>query len=62
MPVAKPTELGTRVQFDAHGQLGGAMRLAQRLLRLTLKRQFDGYCATLKHELESAQPATQSRA
>ena len=50
----EPTELGTRVQFDAHGQLSGTMRLAQPLLRVTLKRQFAGYCATLKAVLESA--------
>jgi uncharacterized protein YndB with AHSA1/START domain len=51
------TELGTRVQLDAHGQPSGAMRLAQPLLRLTLKRQFAGYCAALRQVLENA-PAT----
>jgi len=50
----EPTELGTRVRFDAHGQPSGAMRLAQPLLRLSLKRQFAGYCATLKQVLENA--------
>src|SRR5450755_1509463 len=34
------------------------MRLAQPLLRLTLKRQFAGYCATLKQVLEIAPPGT----
>jgi uncharacterized protein YndB with AHSA1/START domain len=52
------TKLGTRVQLDAHGQPSGPMRLAQPLIRLTLKRQFAGYCATLKQVLESAPPTT----
>src|SRR6202030_562751 len=43
----EPKEQGTRVQFTARGQPRGAMRLAQPLIRLTLKRQFAGYCATL---------------
>jgi|HubBroStandDraft_2_1064218.scaffolds.fasta_scaffold580767_1 hypothetical protein len=30
------------------------MRLAQPLLRVTLKRQFADYCATLKQVLETA--------
>ena len=50
----EPTELGTQVRFAAHGQPSGAMRLAQPLLRLTLKHQFAGYCATLKRVLEEA--------
>lgn len=50
----EPTGLGTRVQLDAHGPASGPMRLAQPLLRLTLKRQFAGYCATLKQVLENA--------
>jgi uncharacterized protein YndB with AHSA1/START domain len=54
----EPNEQGTRVQFTAHGQPSGAMRLAQPLLRLTLKRQFAGYCATLKQVLEHAPPTT----
>ena len=54
----EPTKLGTRVQPDAHGQPSGPMRLAQPLLRLTLKRQFAGYCATLKQVLEIAPPGT----
>src|ERR1700736_5176660 len=41
----EPTEVGTLVQFDGHGQASGPMRLAEPLLRLTLKRQFAGYCA-----------------
>jgi uncharacterized protein YndB with AHSA1/START domain len=46
------TELGTRVRFGAHGQPSGAIRLAQPLLRLTLKRQFTAYCTTLQQILE----------
>jgi uncharacterized protein YndB with AHSA1/START domain len=48
-----PTADGTRVRFDVHGQPGGAMRLAQPLLRRTLKRQFVGYCDALKRILEN---------
>jgi len=54
----EPTEAGTRFQFDARGQARGAMRLAEPFLRLTLKRQFAGYCATLKQVLEAAPPKT----
>jgi uncharacterized protein YndB with AHSA1/START domain len=54
----KPTELGTQVQLDAHGQPTGPIRLAQPLLRLTLKRQFASYCATLKQVLENVPPTT----
>jgi uncharacterized protein YndB with AHSA1/START domain len=54
----EPKEQGTRVQFTAHGQPSGAMRLAQPLIRLTLKRQFAGYCTTLKHVLEHAPHTT----
>jgi len=48
----EPTQLGTQLRFRAHGEPSGAMRVAQPLLRLTLKRQFAGYCATLKRVLE----------
>jgi uncharacterized protein YndB with AHSA1/START domain len=54
----EPTELGTRVQLEAHGQPSGPMRLGQPILRFTLKRQFAGYCATLKQLLENTPPAT----
>lgn len=50
----EPTERGTRVHFQAHGEPSGAMRLAQSLLRVTLKRQFAGYCATLKRIMENS--------
>jgi uncharacterized protein YndB with AHSA1/START domain len=48
----EPTERGTRLRFAANGQPTGSMRLAQPLLRLTLKRQLTGYCATLQRVLE----------
>jgi uncharacterized protein YndB with AHSA1/START domain len=50
------TEAGTRLQLDAHGQPTGPMRLAQPVLRLTLKRQFAGFCTTLKRVLETTPP------
>ena len=53
-----PTETGTRMTFAAYGHPTGAMRLAQPLLRRTLKRQFSGYCATLKRVLGRHQPAS----
>lgn len=49
----EPTESGTLMRFGAHGQPTGALRLAQPLLRRTLKRQFAGHCATLKQVLEN---------
>ncbi len=49
----EPTERGTLMRLRAHGQLTGVMRLAQPLLQLALKRQFAGYCATLKRVLEN---------
>lgn len=52
----EPTGIGTRVRFDAHGQPTGALRLAQPLLRITLKRQFGAYCTTLKRLLENSPP------
>jgi hypothetical protein len=54
----EPTELGTRVQFDAHGRVSGPVRLSEPFLRLMLKRQFAGYCATLKQVLETVPPTT----
>ena len=40
--------------FAAHGQPTGALRLAEPLLRRTLKRQFAGHCAKLKQVLEDS--------
>jgi uncharacterized protein YndB with AHSA1/START domain len=51
----EPTDRGTLMRFFAHGQLAGAMRLLQPLLRRTLRRQFAAYCATLKRVLENAE-------
>jgi uncharacterized protein YndB with AHSA1/START domain len=52
----EPTESGTRMQFAVHGGPTGVMRLAEPLLRQTLKRQFAGQCATLKRILENGAP------
>ena len=43
---------GTRLRFRAHGQLTGAMRLAQPLLGRILRKQFTEQVATLKRVLE----------
>ncbi len=50
----EPAERGTMMRFRAHGQLTGPMRLAEPLVRRTLKRQFAGQCARLKQLLEGA--------
>ena len=50
----EPAERGTMMRFRAHGQLTGPMRLAEPLVRRTLKRQFAGQCARLKQRLEGA--------
>jgi carbon monoxide dehydrogenase subunit G len=44
---------GTRIDFVAEGQLGGALRLAESLLARGLRRQFKGYYVRLKDVLES---------
>lgn len=48
----EPTARGTRLRFAANCEPTGSMRLAQPLLRLTLKRQFTADCATLQRVLE----------
>jgi hypothetical protein len=48
-----PTAEGRQIRFRVHGQPNGAMRLAQPLLRRSLKRQFARDCTTLKQVLES---------
>jgi uncharacterized protein YndB with AHSA1/START domain len=53
----EPGDSGTRVGFRAHGQLSGAMRVAQPLLQRVLERQFARQCATLKQLLESGSVA-----
>jgi uncharacterized protein YndB with AHSA1/START domain len=47
-----PTDAGTRVAFNVHGQPGGAMRLLQPLLKVGLKRQFTEHLTNLKRVLE----------
>ena len=49
----EPTNLGTLMRFGAHGQPTGALRVAEPILRRSLKRQFARHCATLKQLLES---------
>lgn len=49
----EPDDQGTLMRLRPHGQLTGAMRLAQPLLKLTLRRQFRQQCARLKSLLES---------
>ena len=47
------SEVGTLLAFRVHGQPAGAARVAQPVLRVVLKRQFSGYCASLKRVLEA---------
>lgn len=49
----EPTAAGTRFEFSARGQPTGWMRIAQPILRRTLKRQFAANCARLKQVLEA---------
>jgi hypothetical protein len=52
-PIAfESTKRGTRLQLDAHGPSSGPIRLAQPVIRLTLKPQFASYGAELKRVLE----------
>ena len=48
----EPTATGTRMAFTAHGEPPGAMRLAQPLLRVALRRQFAEHCRNLKQVME----------
>lgn len=52
----EPTGKGTRMHFTVHGQPGGALRVAQPLLSLALKRQFSEHCSNLKEVLEGSTP------
>ena len=55
----QPTDQGTLMRLQPHGQLTGVMRLAQPVLQRTLKHQFERHCATLKSLLESGpEPAS----
>lgn len=49
----EPTERGTLFRFQVYGQPTGATRLAEPLIRFILKRNFVGFCATLKRVLEA---------
>jgi uncharacterized protein YndB with AHSA1/START domain len=51
------TEQGTQIRFRVHGQPTGPIRIAQPLIRRSLRRQFARDCATLKRVLESAATA-----
>ncbi len=48
----EPTERGTRFCFRGYGQLTGIMRLAEPLVGLIGKRDFERFCTTLKRVLE----------
>jgi uncharacterized protein YndB with AHSA1/START domain len=52
-----PTDGGTRMAFTAHGSPRGAMRLAQPLLKVAVRRQFASHCAALKRVMEDQTPA-----
>ena len=45
-------ERGTRMSFNVYGKPGGPLRFVKPLMQWALKRQFAGYCATLKRVLE----------
>jgi uncharacterized protein YndB with AHSA1/START domain len=49
----EPFDGGTRMRFRVYGRLKGAMRIAEPIMRLALKRQFAKDCATLKRVMES---------
>ena len=53
-----PADDGRHMRFRGFGELFGAMRLMQPLLRRVLKRQFTQQLATLKHVLASGQTHT----
>lgn len=48
------TDDRTRIHFEAHGELHGAMRLAEPLLQLGIKRQMRADHQRLKERLESS--------
>jgi uncharacterized protein YndB with AHSA1/START domain len=49
----QPADGGTRIRFVAHGELGGAVRLAEPILARALRRQFARDYARLKEALEA---------
>jgi uncharacterized protein YndB with AHSA1/START domain len=49
----EPDGAGTRVNFTADGELHGAMRMAQPLMKRLLARQFAGYHRNLRRQIEA---------
>ena len=43
----------TRMSFNVYGNPGGPLRFVKPLMQWALKRQFAGYCATLKRVMEA---------
>ena len=54
----EPTERGTRFRFRVYGQPTGWQHLLEPLIMVIARRQFRGFCATLKRVLEDAPPAS----
>jgi uncharacterized protein YndB with AHSA1/START domain len=52
----EPSEQGTRMHFNVHGEPSGPLSFLQPLMRAALKRQFREHCATLKRVLEGPAP------
>jgi uncharacterized protein YndB with AHSA1/START domain len=48
----EPRDGATRMRFNVYGHLTGAMRIAQPLIQMGLRRQFSKYCAELRRVLE----------
>ena len=53
--VTDPAKLAV---WQTNGQPVGAMRLAEPILKLTFKRNFGRFCATLKRVLEDTPPSS----
>jgi hypothetical protein len=49
----EPSDDGTRFRIRLHRQPAAIMRLGQPTLKPILRRNFTGYCATLKQVVES---------
>jgi carbon monoxide dehydrogenase subunit G len=49
----EPDGAGTRVNFTADGELQGAMRILQPLMKRLLARQFAGYHRNLRRQIEA---------
>jgi uncharacterized protein YndB with AHSA1/START domain len=50
----QPSDQGTRMRFNVHGEPSGPLSFLQPLMRAALKRQFREHCATLKRVLEES--------